>query len=108
MRPAVRELKEYVEAKERYLALFEKDHRGAGKEPVWLRRLRADGIARFEELGFPTTRHEEWKYTDVRPIITLACAPVAGYHLNGLATGGIEPFLFRDLNHSRLVFVNGH
>lgn len=37
-------------------------------EATWLRDLRGRAIARFAELGFPTTRHEEWKYTDTRPI----------------------------------------
>ncbi|MDQ3813642.1 MAG: Fe-S cluster assembly protein SufD [Armatimonadota bacterium] len=101
-----------MEAKERYLALFEQERRGAGNEPAWLRRLREAGIARFAELGFPTTRHEEWKYMDVRPIANLACAPVAahgeGPHLNGLGTGSIEPFLLNGLDHCRLIFVNGH
>lgn len=26
-------------------------------------------IGRFKELGFPTTKHEEWKYTNVAPIL---------------------------------------
>lgn len=37
-------------------------------EAVWLRQLRSQAIECFAALGFPGTRHEEWKYTDVRPI----------------------------------------
>lgn len=32
-------------------------------DPAWLRALRDDAIARFEAVGFPTSRLEDWKYT---------------------------------------------
>jgi Fe-S cluster assembly protein SufD len=41
--------------------------RGASA-PVWLRDLRARGAARFSDLGFPTVRQEEWRFTNVAPI----------------------------------------
>lgn len=37
-------------------------------EPTWIAARRQAGAARFEALGFPTRRDEEWKYTDVRTI----------------------------------------
>ncbi|WP_018917497.1 Fe-S cluster assembly protein SufD [Vreelandella zhanjiangensis] len=39
-----------------------------GAEPTWIAARRQAGAARFEALGFPTRRDEEWKYTDVRAI----------------------------------------
>ena len=39
-----------------------------GSAPTWVRRLRATGMQRFADLGFPTTRLEDWKYTDVSRI----------------------------------------
>jgi Fe-S cluster assembly protein SufD len=36
--------------------------------PRWLTELREKGAARFAEVGFPTTRLEAWRFTDVRPI----------------------------------------
>ena len=30
----------------------------------WLRKLRQDGFARFSETGFPTTRDEDWRFTN--------------------------------------------
>lgn len=35
----------------------------------WFADERASAIRRLEETGFPTIRQENWKYTDVRPII---------------------------------------
>ena len=37
-------------------------------EPEWLRALRKAGITAFETLGFPTTRQEDWRHTNVAPI----------------------------------------
>ena len=34
----------------------------------WLQALRENAFARFSELGFPTTRDEEWRFTNVAPI----------------------------------------
>jgi len=33
--------------------------------PVWLNQLRTSGLSRFKELGIPTTKEEEWKYTNI-------------------------------------------
>jgi Fe-S cluster assembly protein SufD len=41
--------------------------RGAAAAP-WLRELSERGAARFAELGFPTVRREEWRFTNVAPI----------------------------------------
>ncbi|HEX9485594.1 MAG TPA: Fe-S cluster assembly protein SufD [Gemmatimonadales bacterium] len=64
----------------RYVADFEAFARnGASGAPAWLRELREGAIARFSELGFPTTKQEEWRFTSVAPIadarFTLAHAP---------------------------------
>jgi Fe-S cluster assembly protein SufD len=37
-------------------------------EPEWLVSRRQAGMARFRELGFPTAKLEEWRYTNVGPI----------------------------------------
>jgi len=34
----------------------------------WLQKLRETGFRRFAELGFPTTKNEEWRFTNVAPI----------------------------------------
>ncbi len=34
-------------------------------DPNWLKELRKNGIQQSESLGLPTTRQEEWRYTDV-------------------------------------------
>ena len=42
-----------------------------GQSPAtepWLKDMRAAAFARFAELGFPTTKNEEWRFTNVAPI----------------------------------------
>ena len=39
-----------------------------GHDLAWLKARRAAAFSTFEELGFPTLRHEDWKYTNVRNI----------------------------------------
>ena len=44
-----------------YIAQFERSSHGTGR----LRELRETAIDRFAELGFPTTRDEDWKFTNL-------------------------------------------
>ena len=41
---------------------------GASGAPPWLREMREHAITRFAAVGFPTTRLEEWRFTNVQPI----------------------------------------
>jgi Fe-S cluster assembly protein SufD len=37
--------------------------------PVWLREARAAAMRAFTDNGFPTTRHEDWRFTNITPIV---------------------------------------
>lgn len=80
-----------------YLELFA--GRGAGG-PVGARRQQA--IERFEAAGFPGSRDEEWRQTNLGPI--LRARPVAASG-RALGDGGALPFLYPDCDS--MVFVNG-
>src|ERR1017187_4545624 len=43
----------------------------------WIQALRDRAFARFSELGFPTTHHEEWRFTNISAIARTAFTPVA-------------------------------
>ncbi len=90
-----------------YLADFAQlERESEGKMPSWLQRHRKAAALRFSELGFPTPKVEEWKYTDVAPIAHTSFAP-AQYELNGLQASQLNQLTFGNLNCPRLVFVNG-
>lgn len=44
--------------------------------PSWLLPMRKAAMARFAESGFPTTREEDWRFTNLAPIRDLAFKPV--------------------------------
>ncbi|RJG08017.1 Fe-S cluster assembly protein SufD [Noviherbaspirillum cavernae] len=39
-----------------------------GADLPWLQQLRLAALGRFEASGFPSTRNEDWKYTNVAPL----------------------------------------
>lgn len=84
------------------------EQRANTDEPAWLRPIRQSAMSHFIELGFPTTDHEEWRFTPVTAIEKLPFKPVQNYAADGLTRQSIERFGFGGLNCSRLVFVNGH
>lgn len=59
----------FTDAKDRYLAHFEHfSANGGAAAPDWVKQTRGQAIERFADLGFPTTRAEEWRFTNVKPI----------------------------------------
>lgn len=88
-----------------YLELFgELEKRTAG-QPRWLRELRQDAFALFCEMGFPTTKNEDWRFTNVSAISqgTFRLSPDAHQPITG---DDLQPFHIPG-TVCRLVFVNG-
>ncbi|HPA18991.1 MAG TPA: Fe-S cluster assembly protein SufD [Verrucomicrobiae bacterium] len=74
-----------------------------GAEPEWLRAARRAGIGHFSELGFPTPKHEDWRFTNVAPIRDAGLAPaVSAGQVAGAGVGRIP-----GLESNVLVFVDG-
>jgi Fe-S cluster assembly protein SufD len=79
---------------------------GASRPPAWLGELRKAGIARFDEVGFPSGRDEHWRHTNFAPIARTAfrLAPeVAG---DAIADAAAAHGFGGDAA-AELVFVNG-
>jgi Fe-S cluster assembly protein SufD len=75
-------------------------------QSAWILGLRRAAIERFAELGFPTTKDENWKYTNVEPIAHVPFR-LAPRELNGLTAADLKPFTFEGFACHQLVFVNG-
>lgn len=91
-----------------YLKAFERfEQVGPNRQPSWVFPLRKAGISCFAELGFPTLRHEDWRFTNVAPIAKLPFKPVFEATQNGLTKDSLARFSFAKLPGTRLVFVNG-
>jgi Fe-S cluster assembly protein SufD len=86
------------------MARFEKEV--SGTMPSWLQQLRRAAGARFADLGFPTTHHEEWRHTDVTPIVEnpFSCAK----RRPDITKSDLEPEVSWVRPGHHLTFVNGH
>lgn len=96
-----------MQEKESYLEQFARfAARAAGNGQAWLHSMRRRAITRFAELGFPTTRDEDWKFTNVAPIAGTAFA-LTQEGFSEPTRGDLDAFLFPGLAANLLVFVNG-
>ncbi|MBW1685685.1 MAG: Fe-S cluster assembly protein SufD, partial [Deltaproteobacteria bacterium] len=94
------------QARDHHLSLFERFQAMRSHEPAWLRSLRREAAAHFGELGFPDTKLEEWRYTNLAPLAKLRFELSAP----GEASAGrseIEAVAFPVFACSLHVFVDG-
>ncbi|MFQ5933501.1 MAG: Fe-S cluster assembly protein SufD [Dehalococcoidia bacterium] len=93
---------------ESYLSQYEAFRKGCGAEsPGWLQQIQAAGISRFEANGFPTPRHEDWKYTNVAPIARARFTPAWDCTYDSPTAAQIEAFTIGGPEGCKLVFLNG-
>jgi len=98
-----------MEDRDIYLSTFERFEKGRDRhERPWLHRIRSAAIDRFAELGFPTPRDEEWRFTNVAPITRVPFRPAAAVELSGQAVQALRRLAFDSGDAgTRIVFVNG-
>lgn len=81
---------------------FENSLNGEAKSPV--HELRKNAILKLNEIDFPTTKNEEWKYTNVLPILNYKFKPADNIPLK---KEYIKKFLIKDCDVHLAVLVNG-
>lgn len=108
--------------------VYRQDFEAQTAGPDWLQSLRKRGMARFEALGYPTTKNEDWHFTSVAPIaertfrLTSGASTSAAERADrressrrksdaanalGLKPADLERFSFGQTDWHRLVFING-
>src|SRR5688572_23434243 len=69
-----------------------------------IEQLRKDALAAFPKIGFPTTKNEDWKYTNVMPLVKNGFEPIT-------TKPELKDTLHLDtierMKTNRLVFVDG-
>ena len=73
----------------------------------WLRQFRDAGLRRVEARSFPTRKDEEWRFTDIRPIVRGAFEPAMRPPAEAPDPGLAGPHLFNAPGWTELVFVDG-
>jgi Fe-S cluster assembly protein SufD len=71
---------------------------------AWQRTLRMRAVERANELTVPTTRDEEWRFTDLSPLYRIAFRPAASAGI--VEKSQIDAFAIPEAE-MRLVFVDG-
>lgn len=75
-----------AEGQDTWAAELDRFAKGRGDvAPSWLKTLRANAREVFEHAGFPTTRQEEWRFTNVAPIASTPFKLADGLPTNAAA-----------------------
>jgi Fe-S cluster assembly protein SufD len=88
----------------RYSSEFNDFSQRLSKQSSWLVALRREGYSHFSDVGFPTTRDEDWRFTNVS---SLAKTKLRLGESVKLSSGDLEEFGTAGFA-CQLVFVNGH
>ena len=99
MTTAIQNVESYLES----FTEFEKS--SSGSNVSWLRKLREDAFARFCHAGFPTTRDEDWRFTNVSAIARTAFS-LAEKGKARVSDSDLKPWRVQDAA-AQLVFVDG-
>lgn len=99
MSTAAKQKQEYTE---KWLQNYELFKSRANGDAGWMDAQRSQAILQFGELGFPSTKHEEWKYTSVLPLLKEDFGFSGKHEADFVRQMGIE-----GLQAHRLVLMNG-
>jgi Fe-S cluster assembly protein SufD len=94
------------EIKNWYLNEFKKFENSLnGESALPIHGIRKEAISNFSKLDFPNTKDEEWKYTNISPLLKYNFKPATTKP--EVFADQVNKFLFDKLEHSLLVFING-
>ena len=93
---------ELVKSENSYQAAF-RNARELSPTVAWLDLVRSSAMDRFEQLGFPTVRDEEWKYTNLASLAKESFIPATDQGAVVDANG----FAYPETANAHLVVVNG-
>lgn len=103
-------MKDYLEIKDWYLSNFKTFEESLnGESHSDIHELRKEAISNFSELNFPTIKDEEWKYTNIAPLLEHNFTHVnPDKDVPQIEASVIDKFKFDKAENSLLVFINGH
>ena len=100
-------MKNAVDIKDWYISNFtEFEKRLNGNKSKAIHNIRKEALNRFGQLEFPTQKDEEWKYTNISPLLKHNF--VSSSEKVSVEKQFIKSKLFDEMEHSLIVFVNGY
>ena len=94
-------LKKYTEG----FPAFEEKLNGQSETSFY--KIRKDALKRLEELEFPTTRNEEWKYTNVANLVKSNFEHPLHVNQTEITSKVVDSFCIDEVDSDLLVVVNG-
>jgi Fe-S cluster assembly protein SufD len=95
---------ELVKSENSYQAAF-REVRELSPAAPWLELVRNSAIDRFEQLGFPSVREEEWKYTNLATLAKESFVPATSAQHFDVGDG--SRFAYPETRGAHLVVVDG-
>lgn len=102
----IKKMDNIIEFKEWFIKNFKtfEDNLNGEKTPE-LHRIRKEALKNFSELSLPTLKHEEWRYTNISPLLkynfTLPSKDLQ------ISNELMNKFSFNEMDSNILIFVNG-
>ena len=84
--------------------IFENELNGHTKDPV--HKIRQEAFKLFEQKGFPTKKDEEWKYTNLRPVLKHDYR-IFNSGENPIEFKDIKKYFLSDVDSYKLIFIDG-
>jgi Fe-S cluster assembly protein SufD len=90
---------------EKYIKAFKTHFNGLASQPF--HTVREQAVTNFEKLGFPTTKKEEWRFTNIASIAKADFKIAEKKNSPTVSIEDIEPFLLANWQGARIVFIDG-
>lgn len=100
--------KEQHESVRHFVEEFERLGGNGTAAPQWLVERRESALSIFRDEGFPTTKREAWRFTDIRPIARRMFQVAGVEDRPAVKRSELEPYLLGDEDRISAVFVNGN
>ncbi|MBN1516037.1 Fe-S cluster assembly protein SufD [Candidatus Sumerlaeota bacterium] len=92
----------------KYIEPYVEAYRRLAAEPeLWLKEMREAAITQFALIGFPETRQENWRHTELSRLTGYTFATARDYPLDDADIAEIQSHYHDIDGGARLVFVNG-
>ena len=97
------DIKKYIDWYKSGFKKFEQNLNGQASSKI--HKIRKNAFESFSKNGFPTTRIEEWKYTNVDPIASTEFTLKVPE--SNIQKSDIEKHFFKNIDCYKIIFVNG-
>ncbi len=90
---------------EKYFQAFNAHFNGQRKQPF--HKIREEAVENFNTLGFPTTKNEEWRFTNIARLAKSNFTIADSKKVSQISIEDIRPFLLKDWKGAQIVFIDG-